>query len=249
MLEVRDITITGRYGRVILDTVRFSVSNSSMLAIIGPNGAGKSTLVKAIAGLVRPHHGGAWLDSESLASLTPACRAQRIAYLPQATTPVPCSVFDAVLLGRKPHMGWMPGLDDRRKTESILSELRLDGMSNACVTHLSGGELQKVLIARALVQDAPILILDEPVNHLDIRNQVEILDCIASMTKKRGLCTIIVLHTWSFALREAQNILLLHNGIQRYFGLSEELTADSLTDVFEIPISIQNIGGVPYALF
>lgn len=122
-------------------------------------------------------------------------------------------------------------------------------MRNACVTQLSGGELQKVLIARALVQDAPVLMLDEPVNHLDIRNQMEILDCIASMTKKRRLCTIIVLHTLSFALRFAQNILLLHNGRQRYFGSSEKLTADSLTDVFEIPISIQNIGGVPYALF
>ena len=249
MLEVRDITVTGRCGRVILDNIRFSVSNRSVLAIIGPNGAGKSTLVKAIAGLARPHHGGAWLNNENLASLTPSCRAQRIAYLPQATTPVPCSVFDAVLLGRKPHMGWMPGMDDRRKTEAVLTELRLEGMRNACVTRLSGGELQKVLIARALVQDAPVLMLDEPVNHLDIRNQVEILDCIASMTKKRRLCTIIVLHTLSFALRFAQNILLLHNGRQRYFGSSEKLTADSLTDVFEIPISIQNIGGVPYALF
>lgn len=249
MLEVRKITVTGRSGKVILDNIHFSIKDSSMLAIIGPNGAGKSTLVKTIAGLVRPHCGGAWLNSKNLASLSPACRALHVAYLPQTTTPVPCSVFDAVLLGRKPHMGWMPGKDDRLKTESVLRELRLESMSHVCVTQLSGGELQKVLIARAMVQEAPILMLDEPVNHLDIRNQMEILDCIAAMTEKRSLCTIVVLHTLSFALRYAENILLLHNGRQRYFGASEGLSASSLTNVFEIPISIQNIGGVPYALF
>ena len=249
MLEVRDITVTGHGGRLILNNIRFCVNKSSMLAVIGPNGAGKSTLVKTIAGLVRPGQGGAWLNGENLAALPAAGRARRIAYLPQTTTPVPCSVFDAVLLGRKPHMGWKPGKDDRLKTESVLRELRLETMSRACVTRLSGGELQKVLIARSLVQEAPILILDEPINHLDIRNQMEILDCIAAMTKKRNLCTIVVLHTLSFALRYAKNILLLQNGRQNYFGPSTGLAASSLTDVFEIPISIQSIGGVPYALF
>lgn len=249
MLEVRDISVAGRHGRVILENIRFCVRGRGLLAVVGPNGAGKSTLVKAIAGLVRPRCGGAWLNGENLAALTPAQRARRIAYLPQTTTPVPCSVFDAVLLGRRPHMGWMPGKDDRLKTQRVLRELRLDGMSQACVTRLSGGELQKVLIARALVQETPILMLDEPVNHLDIRNQMEILGCIAAMTEKRGLCTIVVLHTLSFALRYAENILLLHEGRQRYFGASQGLTAASLTEVFQIPISIQNIGGVPYALF
>lgn len=249
MLEVRDVTVAGRGGRVILDNIRFCVKEGSMLAVIGPNGAGKSTLVKTIAGLVRPRQGGAWLNSQDLASATPASRARSIAYLPQATTPVPCSVFDAVLLGRKPHMGWMPSKDDRLKTEAVLRELRLEGMSRACVTQISGGELQKVLIARALVQEAPILMLDEPVNHLDIRNQMEILECIADMTEKRKLCTIVVLHTLSFALRYAENILLLHGGIQKYFGSSHGVTESYLTDVFEIPISIQSINGVPYALF
>ena len=122
------------------------------MALIGPNGAGKSTLVKIVAGLDRPTSGRVLHQGTDLSGLNRRQRAQTVAYLPQVAHPVPCSVFDAVLLGRRSRMGWLPGKNDRLKTEAILEELELAHMQKQCVTSLSGGELQKTLIARALAR-------------------------------------------------------------------------------------------------
>ncbi len=249
MLDVHGITVTARNGRTILDQVSLQLDKGEMLAVIGPNGAGKSTLVKSITGLVPSRCQALTFNGASLTNMSRTLRARHIAYMPQATHPVPCSVFDAVLLGRKPHMNWLPSKDDQEKARSVLAELNLDGMRHTCVTRLSGGELQKVLIARALVQEAPVLILDEPVNHLDIRNQVEILDCIMSVTQKRRMCTLIVLHHLNYAMRYAKKVLLLDKGRTIFSGPSSALSASSLSKVYGIAITLRHIDGVPYALF
>lgn len=249
MLDVQHMSFTARSGRVILNDISLQVQRGQVLAIIGPNGAGKSTLAKSITGLVQATSQALTFDGQSLTAMNRTIRAKHIAYLPQITTPVPCTVFDAVLLGRKPHMNWLPGPEDRQKVEEILDELAMKTMAQVCVTRLSGGEMQKVLIARALVQETPVLILDEPINHLDIRNQLEILACVVNMTKKRQMCTLLVLHHLSYALRYAEKSLLLHQGRCVFSGPSQELSAESLSQVYAIPISLHSVDGVPHALF
>lgn len=249
MLDVQDICFTAGSGRVILNNISLQVQPGEMLAIIGPNGAGKSTLVKAITGLEQAHSQAITFNGHSLTTMNRLVRAKHIAYLPQITSPVPSSVFDAVLLGRKPHMHWLPGYQDRYKVQEILEELGMSSIAQICVTRLSGGEMQKVLIARALVQEAPVLILDEPINHLDIRNQIEILDCVLSMTKKRKMCTLLVLHHLSFAMRYADQCLLLDQGRSVFCGPAQDLCPDCLSQVYGLPITIKYFDDQLHALF
>lgn len=249
MLEAKNLSLVARSGRTILNGVSFRLEPGRCMALIGPNGAGKSTLVKIVAGLDRPTSGRVLHQGTDLSGLNRRQRAKTVAYLPQVAHPVPCSVFDAVLLGRRSRMGWLPGKNDRLKTEAILEELGLAHLQKQCVTSLSGGELQKTLIARALAQEAPVLLLDEPVNHLDIRNQVDILEIITKIAINRRMCVLIVLHHLSYALRYAQDAMLLHQGRPAYQGPSKDLGEHDLSRVYGIPVRLQRINGQPHVLF
>ncbi len=249
MLEADKLSLTARSGRTILDGISFRLEPGRCMALIGPNGAGKSTLVRIVAGLDRPTSGRVLYEGTDLSGLNRRQRAQAVAYLPQAAHPVPCSVFDAVLLGRRARMGWRPGPDDRLKTQAILGELGLEALQKQCVTSLSGGELQKTLIARALAQEAPVLLLDEPVNHLDIRNQVEILETVTKLAQRKRMCVLIVLHHLSYALRYAQDVTLLHQGCPVYQGPAAALNEHDLSRTYGIPVRMQTIDGQPHVLF
>ncbi|MDD4702110.1 MAG: ABC transporter ATP-binding protein [Desulfovibrio sp.] len=249
MLKAENIYLVARSGRTILEDISFCLEPGRCMALIGPNGAGKSTLVRIVAGLDRPTSGRVLHQETALSGLSAPQRAQTVAYLPQAVHPVPCSVFDAVLLGRRSHMGWLPGRDDRLKTQTILEELDIAHLQKQCVTSLSGGELQKTLIARALAQEAPVLLLDEPVNHLDIRNQVEILETIVRLATSKCMCVLIVLHHLSYALRYAHEAMLLHQGRLAYQGPVSELREYDLSRVYGIPVRLQSIDGIPHVLF
>ena len=249
MLEAENLSLVARSGRTILEGISFCLEPGRCMALIGPNGAGKSTLVRIMAGLDRPTCGRVLYQGTDLASFSHRQRAQTVAYLPQAAHPAPSSVFDAVLLGRRSRMGWLPGKDDRLKTQAILEELGLAHLQKQCVTRLSGGELQKTLMARALAQEAPVLLLDEPVNHLDIRNQVELLETITQLAANRRMCVLIVLHHLSYALRYAQDGMLLHHGRAAYQGLTRGLSEDDLSRVYGIPVRLQSIEGQPHVLF
>jgi iron complex transport system ATP-binding protein len=241
MLEVSGLHVSIK-GKPVLHGVDMTVADGSVCAIIGPNGAGKSTLVKTVSGIIKPERGSVAVDGAPLRGTTRRELAQKLSYLPQTTTPVPCRVFDAVLLGRKPYIHWRPGKDDVRLAERVMDEMGLLPLRDACVTQISGGEFQKMLIARALVQEARILILDEPINHLDIKNQIEIMALIREITRSRKLTTMIVLHDLNLALRYSDSILLIQQGRQRYFGDSRAVSSAGLSDVYDIPISIEQSG-------
>lgn len=249
MLEAENLSLVTRFGRTILDDISFCLEPGRCMALIGPNGAGKSTLVRIVAGLARPTCGHVLYQKTKLFGLNRRQHAQTVAYLPQTTHPVPCSVFDAVLLGRRSHMGWLPGRNDRLKTQAILEELGLSHLQKQCVTSLSGGELQKTLMARALAQEAPVLLLDEPVNHLDIRNQVELLETITALAASRRICVLIVLHHLSYALRYAQDVMLLHEGRSAYQGPISGLSEHDLSQAYGIKVRLQRIDGQPHVLF
>ncbi|MGE4505317.1 MAG: ABC transporter ATP-binding protein [Desulfovibrionaceae bacterium] len=248
MLELHDVSVCLR-GRTIVRDISLSVEGGSVCALIGPNGAGKSTLVKAVSGLLAPSGGSIAVDGRPLSG---ACRrelARLVSYLPQKTTPVPCSVFDAVLLGRKPHFNWRPGRDDRAQVERVVEEFGLGPLRDACATRISGGEFQKMLIARSLVQGARVLVLDEPINHLDIKNQVEIMDLITRLTRERGLITLIVLHDLNLAVRHADSVLLIREGRPVYCGETAGLSPRALSEAYEIPVTLREVGGATHVLY
>ncbi len=231
MLEVTDLHVSIK-DKLILRGIDLRIEDGGVCAVIGPNGAGKSTLVKTVSGIVPPSRGSVTLDGE-----------------PLHTTPVPCRVFDAVLLGRKPYIHWRPGRREILFAERIMDEMGLLPFRDACVTRISGGEFQKMLIARALVQEARILILDEPINHLDIKNQIEIMALIRQLTQSRRLTTMIVLHDLNLALRYSDSILLIQEGRQRYFGDSRGISSAELSDVYDIPVSIRQSGDLIHIVY
>jgi iron complex transport system ATP-binding protein len=249
MVRADNITFKLKSGRKILDNVSFALESSEICAVIGPNGAGKSTLMKVLNGIIMPSEGVVRIGSQKLNGLKRSEIAKMIAFLPQTTHAVPCRVYDSVLLGRKPYMSWNPKERDHSMAEDVMSEFGICEMRDKCVTELSGGEFQKTLIARAMVQNADILMLDEPINHLDVKNQVDIMNIAQSVTKRRNLATMIVMHDLNLAMRYADKILLMNNGKAVYWGRKEDLSEEHLSGAFGIDISVHRLNDKSVVLF
>ncbi|MGE4267673.1 MAG: ABC transporter ATP-binding protein [Deferribacterales bacterium] len=249
MLTAENLTFKLKNGRKILDDVSFSLGAGELCAVIGPNGAGKSTMMKIACAIMKPSYGAVTVKDKKISGMKRPEIAKHIAYLPQFTHAVPCTVYDSVLLGRKPHISWHPGQTDRNIADKVMTEMGIDSMRDKCVTEISGGEFQKTLIARALVQQAEILMLDEPINHLDVKNQLDIMDSIAEITKRSKLATLVVMHDLNLAMRYAETIMLMNDGKILYYGGRDGLTDEHLTEAYRTEISIRQVEGKYAVIF
>lgn len=242
MLQIADLTLG--YGcRTLVQGLSLRVAGGEVLAVLGPNGAGKSTFIRTVAALHPARSGQLRLDDQDLVRMKVPQRARQLAYLAQSTHAVATSVFDAVLLGRMPHFGWHAGQDDLQRVQQILARLGLLGLAARRCTELSGGELQKVLIARALAQQPRLLLLDEPVNHLDLANQLEVLALVRQAACEEGLVALVVLHDLNLALRFADRYLLLQGPQGCHQGRMHELQAGQVEQVYRVPVVRGTVGG------
>jgi iron complex transport system ATP-binding protein len=218
-------------GHRIVDAVTLEVAAGEWLSIVGPNGAGKTTLLRAIAGLV-PAGGTVSVDGRPIATLRPRARALRLALVPQVPViPPGVAVFDYVLLGRTAHVPFFGSetAEDLRLVHDALALLGLDGFASRDVESLSGGERQRVLLARALVQDAPLVLLDEPTTALDIGHQQDVLDLVDRLRHERGLTVVSSMHDLTLAGQYADRLVLLDRGrVARCGPADEVLTEDNL---------------------
>jgi iron complex transport system ATP-binding protein len=200
------------------------------VTLIGPNGAGKSTLLRAIAGLV-PHHGSITLDGSDVAALGRRDVAQRLAFVPQAPLlPPEMRVDEYVLLGRTPHIGAF-GYESRTDLDSVgdaLARLELEQFSARPLRTLSGGERQRVVLARALAQDAQLLLLDEPTAALDIGRQQQVLEIVAELREREGLTIVSAMHDLTLAAQYADRLLLLSKGRLVADGAPNEIVTEEL---------------------
>lgn len=242
MLCVRGLTL-GYRGPALVAGLDFDAPGGEVLAVLGPNGAGKSTLLKALVRLVRPRAGTALLDGTDLARLGRRARARLVAWLPQQSRPAPVSVAEAVLLGRLPHGSG--SADALATVEAVLAALGLTALAGRPCTELSGGELQKVLIARALAQTPRLLALDEPVNHLDLARQIEVLELVRRTTRASALVTLVVLHDLNLALRFADRFLLLDGRGGARLGPIDTLDAAGAGAVYGIRLVAGEVHGHP----
>jgi len=244
-LQVASLDFSYTSGQPVLRNISFTLAEGELLALLGPNGSGKSTLLKCLAGILKPEQGYIRLDGASLIEMSPRERARSIGYVPQqAERVVPATVFDTVLTGRRPYAAWAPGQGDLKVTADVLSLLGLDDISLRDVTELSGGQRQKVYIARALAQQPSVLLLDEPTNNLDLRHQVEVMDIVATQAS-RGVAAIMALHDINTALRYADRVLLLHCGAVAAAGGLEVLTADRIANIYEVSVTMTDYDGIP----
>lgn len=231
------------YGRrTVLADVSFDVSPGEIVAVLGPNGSGKSTLLRCLNRILRSQHGRVQLDGRLLSAMTAEQLAGRIAYVPQRIEAAPLSVFDAVLLGRKPYFTWFAESRDYEIVERMLHRLKLAEMAQRPIDQLSGGEIQKVALARALVQEPKLLLLDEPTSALDMKNQVEILSLLREIVRERNIMAMLSIHDVNLAIRHTDRFLLLRNG--RLLGdlRRDGLTPEILERVYGLPVEILTAG-------
>jgi iron complex transport system ATP-binding protein len=217
-------------GRQVLRDVALSIDEGELVGLIGPNGAGKTTLMRAALGLI-PFTG-----ESSLATLSQAERARRVAWMPQAREIAwPVSVEDVVMLGRMPHMRTgTPGVADRQQADAAIARMELEPMRHRAATRLSGGEQARVLIARALAQDTPLLMADEPVAGLDPAHQIATMATFADLALG-GKSVLVSLHDLGLAARHCTRIVMLgHGGLVADGPPADVLTPDRLADVFGI---------------
>jgi iron complex transport system ATP-binding protein len=213
VLELDRVSV--RYDdAVVISDVSETAAAGEWLGLIGANGAGKSSLLRAVAHLV-PHLGVVRIGGEPTARLSRRRRAQLVAYVPQQPElPAGMSVLEYTLLGRTPHIGYfgVESADDRRLCREILERLNLTELSDRYLATLSGGELQRVVLARALSQDAPVLLLDEPTSALDLGRRVDALELVDELRRERGLTVLSAMHDLTLAAQFADRLVLLADG-------------------------------------
>jgi iron complex transport system ATP-binding protein len=227
-LEARGISF-GYQSEPVLRNVSFSVSQGELVAMVGANGSGKTTLLKILLGLLRPSSGTVALFNVPLSSYPPKERAKQIAYVSQQpVSQFPLTGFELVTLGRYPHVSRFESTDGNSSVvEEALERTASKHLAERRFTTLSGGEQQKILIARALAQSARILLLDEPTLHLDLYYQLQILGSLKKLCQERRVTVITVLHDVNLASLFADKALLLSAGALRAFGPVTEVINES----------------------
>ena len=237
MIEV-DRVCASLGGRPVLTDIRLSVGKGEILGVLGPNGCGKSTLLRCIAGLLKPSSGEVRLDGTPVQALKPKHVARLLAFQAQESiAALGFSVRSVVGMGRLPHRTFFDSdpARDARIVEQSLARLGLAGLAERAVETLSGGERQRVSIARALAQDAAVLVLDEPSNHLDVHHQFAVLDLVRAL----GLTTVITLHDLRLASRVCDTVALLHDGTVAAAGTpAESLTPAAIRHVYRVGASV-----------
>ena len=242
MLKIQNIS--AYYGsRQILRDISLAVQSGEVLALIGPNGAGKSTLIRAASGVI-PYSGQVRANGDDFASLEPMRRAKYIATVPQAVSLPPAfTAWETVLLGRAPYLGFL-GQHSRSDEEIARQALQRVGalhFAERRVGELSGGEQQRVLLARALCQSTPILLLDEPTAHLDIQYQVGLLELVSDLAHKDNLAVLIALHDLNLAAHYADRIALMVAGSITAMGKPREvLQPERIAEAYCLPVRVVN---------
>jgi iron complex transport system ATP-binding protein len=252
-LSVQGVTVAfGR--RTVLGPVDLEVGTGSWVCLIGPNGAGKTSLLHAVCGLV-PHGGAVSVDGEGVDRMRPLHRARRIALLPQQPTiPADLRVAEYVLLGRTPHIPplGMEGPHDHAVVDEVLERLALTTFASRRLDQLSGGEVQRVLLARALAQRAPVLLLDEPTTALDLGHQQQVLGLVEELRHEYRLTVLMTMHDLTLAGSYADELVLLADGrvvasgqahrvltqdvLQRYYRADVEVVATADGALAVVPV-------------
>lgn len=242
LLQIRHLGFA--YGkRQLWANVDFDVPAGSVTAILGNNGTGKSTLLNCIGGILQPDTGSVFLNGEDLLKLPRRERARRVGYVAQHFETSGASVYDTVLLGRLPYFYSGPSPEDHEAVERVLHDLGIASWADRSVKTLSGGEAQKVMLARAIVQQTDVLLLDEPTASLDLGNQVETLAYVSRYARERGTIVLMVSHDINAALRFCSRFVLIDpQGFVTSVG-ADELTEGHLNRTYGIEIRLCEVEG------
>ena len=255
MLEVKNL-FCGYNVQAILRDINFTVKSGEIISIIGPNGSGKTTLLKAISNVLKPEKGEILLEGKPLAKIHRKDLARKLAVVNQTVAPVFMTVEEYVLLGRMPYYRQFQLFETKKDidlAEYYMKRTDILSQKNTPMTEISGGERQLASIARALVQEPELLLLDEPTSHLDITHQAQILDLIAQLNKELGLTVILVMHDLNLASEYSHRLVLVNGSTGSIYKTgvpAEVLTHTSINDVYKTRVIINEnpISNKPYII-
>jgi len=241
MLILSSVTVA--YGnKIAVRDLSLSVSRGEILALIGPNGAGKTSLIRAVSGVLPARSGEITCQGRDLLRLSVKDRARLLAVVPQARQfGGAYTVQQVVMMGRTPHMSWMghPGARDHAVVSQVLEQTSLEGFCDRPIASLSGGEQQRVLLARALAQSTPLLLLDEPTNHLDLQHQIELLGLIRRLTREEDLTVLMAIHDLNLVSSFADRVALMVDGKLVRVGLpAEVIQQETIRAAYQTPVEV-----------
>jgi len=252
-IEARDIGFS--YGTVpVLNDVSFTVETGEIVGIIGPNGSGKTTLLKILSRTLQPQCGSVHILGEDLREIHPRALARQVAVVPQSSSiAFPFRVSEIVLMGRNPYQGRLPfeTRTDRRITADAMRATDTFDLADRRITELSGGEMQRVIIARALAQQPRILLLDEPTVHLDLHHQIAVYEILSQLNAEHNMTIVAVSHDLNLAAIHCRRLALLSHGEIVAGGTpGEVVTEENLDRVYgvDVPVTRSDVTGLPVVL-
>ncbi|MDR2699939.1 MAG: ABC transporter ATP-binding protein [Nitrososphaerota archaeon] len=224
-----------------LNNVSMQIQEAEVLGMVGPNGSGKSTLLKCINKILEPKQGKILLNQQPITKISRIEIAKTMGYVPQSAinNNENISVFEMVLMGRRPHITWQSSEKDEEKVWKALTTLSIEKLAMRNFYELSGGEQQRVLVARSIAQEAKVLLLDEPTSNLDIRHQLEVMDLTRKIVLTKKLTVVIAIHDLNLAARFCDKVIMMKDGKIFVIGETKSvLTADNISKVYGVEVEI-----------
>ena len=244
MLKVDNLHFRySKNGNPVLNGASLELKQGEIGILLGKNGSGKTTLFKNILGIEKPKSGSIDFDGENLLKMNRRERARRIAYVPQDIHFGALSVFDSILMGRVSYFGLKASHSDYIAVEKILEDMGLTSFAHRNVDELSGGERQKIAIARAMAQEPKLMVFDEPTGNLDIANEQLIIEEAKKLAREKNISILSSLHDLNQALYFGDKFFFLKNGTVKYAGGKEMITAEIIKDIFDADVRIEKIEG------
>lgn len=241
MIQVKNLQYRYKGSPAVLKDISFTVSKGSFLAILGNNGAGKSTLLKCLNHILKPDAGEVLLEGENLLTQSSREVARKVAFVSQNLPGTQMTVHDVVMLGRRPYMNWGFTEEDHAIVHRAMDRLGVENLRGRFCSQLSGGEKQKVMLARALAQEPQVLLLDEPTSALDIQNQYQVLKLVRDICHQDALTAIVVIHDLNLALQFCDCFLLLKDGQVYRQGDRSILDSQTLKAVYGVQAKMVEI--------
>jgi iron complex transport system ATP-binding protein len=249
-ITVQGVTFS-YHSTTSLNGVSLTIQEAQMLGMVGPNGSGKTTLLKCINKILEPKQGNILIGEQAIKKMNRLDIAKHIGYVPQSAVgnAETLSVLEVVLMGRRPHINWQSSEKDIQKVWTALKNLNIEHIAMRNFYELSGGEQQRVLIARSLAQEAKVLLLDEPTSNLDIKHQLEVMELIRKLVKNDGLAAAIAIHDLNLAARFCDTIVLMKEGkIFAAGNVDSVLTPENICLVYGVEVKINYYKSRPYII-